>query len=275
MRRLIVHAGKVAIPLLLASSLAAQVGPPPPYMQIFREREKYGHSAAHRQTEAGWPRAFAKAKTSNHSIALTSMYGPTEVWFIEAHGSIAELEASNKAIAAAPGLSAEMDRLAAADAAHVDGADALLLHYVADASNAPDINAAEMRFWEVEIFRVRPGHEASFFEGAKLYQSVVQQAKVDAPWATYEVMAGMPGPTYLVFAPHKTLAEIDLNTGSMAAIQKAMNAEMMKKFGTVSENFISVETRIFTPSPEMSYPPDEWVKQDAKFWGKKPPSPKP
>lgn len=86
-------------------------------------------------------------------------------------------------------------------------------------------------------------------------------------------MAGMPGPTYLVFSPHKTLAEIDPNTGSMAAVGKAMNPEMMKKLGTVSENFISVETLIFTPSPEMSYPPDAWVKQDAKFWGKKPLSP--
>lgn len=165
MPRLMILGGNVTIPLLLASSLAAQVGPPPPYMHIFREREKFGHSAAHRQTEAGWPRAFAKAKTSNHYLAFTSMYGPSQAWFIEPHGTIAELEASNKATEAVPGLSAELDRLAVADAAHVDGVDALLLHYVADASNGPDINAADMRFWEITIFRVRPGHDASFLKG--------------------------------------------------------------------------------------------------------------
>jgi len=92
---------------------------------------------------------------------------------------------------------------------------------------------------------------------------------VDAPWATYEVMAGMPGPTYLVFVPHKTLAEIDPATGVGAAIQKAMNEETMKKFGTLSEGFMSVENLVFRPSPEMSYPPAEWIAQDAKYWGRK------
>ncbi len=270
MLRPIVHLGRVGIPLLLVSSLAAQAGPPP-YMQIFREREKIGHSAAHRQTEAGWPRAFARAKTANHYLAINAVYGPSQVWFLEPHGTIAELEASNKATEAAPGLSAEIQRLSLADAAHVDGGDALLVHYLADASNGPDINPADMRVWQVLIFRVRPGHEAKFFEAAKLYQSVVQQAKVDAPWATYEVMAGMPGPTYLVFSPHKTLAEIDPAAGNMALIQKAMSAETMKKMGTLSEGFLSIETLVFAPSPEMSYPPDEWGKQDPKFWGRKSP----
>ena len=247
MRRLMMHGGSAALTLLIAGSLAAQGGPPQ-YMQIFREREKFGHGAAHRQTEAGWPRAFAKAKTPNHYVALSAMYGSTQVWFVEPHESIAELDAANKATEAAPGLSAELERLSAADAAHVDGSDAILGHYIAEASNASPINPADMRFWEIAIFRVRPGHEANFFEGAKVYQSVVQQAKVDAPWATYEVMAGMPGPTYLVMSPHKTLAEIDPATGNVAAIQKAMDAESMKKLGTLSEGFVSVETLV-TPTP--------------------------
>jgi hypothetical protein len=270
--------------VLLAGSLAAQsTGGPPPYLQIFREQVKYGRAGSHVGSEAGWPRAFAKAKIKNNYVALTSTYGPNEAWFVSGHGSVGEIEAINKAIAAAPGLEAELDRLQQADAANVSGSDAILARFVADASNPGEVNLGQIRVWEVTIFRVRPGKQASFFEGAKLFQSVVQQAKVDAPWASFEVQAGMPGPTYLVFSPHKSLSEIDQNSGTGAAIGKAMNQDILKQFGALAEGFVSEQTIVFTVSPEMSYPMAEWVAQDPAFWNKKavataapkPPAPKP
>ena len=275
MGRVTIGGGTTVLTVLLAGSLAAQSMGPPQYLQIFREQVKFGRAGAHLQSEAGWPRAFGKAKIQNHYMALTSMYGPSEAWFVEGHGSLAEIEAANKAIAAAPGLQAELDRLGEADAANVGGSDAILARYVPEASNPGDVKVGEMRIWEVTIFRVRPGKEANFFEGAKLYQNLVQQAKADAPWATFEVMAGILGPTYLVFSPRKTLAELDPATGAGAAIQKVMNEETMKRFGTISEGFNSVQTIVFTPSPEMSYPMAEWVASDPAFWNKKAMAPKP
>ena len=53
-----------------------------------------------------------------------------------------------------------------------------------------------MRVWEVLVFQVRPGHEDNFSEAAKLYKTTLGQAKIEAPWATYGVMAGMPGPGF-------------------------------------------------------------------------------
>lgn len=261
--------GSVVVSLVLANLASAQApAGPPPYLQIFREQVKYGHGAAHMLSESAWPRAFAKAKIKNNYIALVSTYGPLEAWFVEGHGSLAELDAVNKAISAA-GLGAELDRYQEADAAHVTNGDGILARYVPEASNAEAVNVGEIKVWEVTIFRVRPGKEASFFEGANLFKSVVQQAKASASWASFEVQAGMPGPTYLVFSPHKTLAELDQNTGTGAAIAKAMTEDMMKKLGTVSENFISVQTLVFNVSPEMSYPMAEWVTADPAFWNKK------
>ena len=63
----------------------------------------------------------------------------------------------------------------------------------------------------------------------------------------------MPGPVFIVFIPHKALAEIDPATGAMAAIEKAMNEENL----------------VFAVTPEMSYPRPEWVAQDPAFWGRK------
>lgn len=275
MRPSLIARSSTLVALFFAGSLSAQSMAPPPYVQIFREEVKMGRVGPHLLTESAWPRAFARAKTPNNYVAMTTVYGPNEAWFFEGHASVAEIEAANQAIEAAPGLSAQLDRLSQADAANAASVRTILARYVPEASNGPDINPSEMRVWEITIFRVRPGKEANFFEGAKLYQSLVQQANVSAPWASYEVMAGMPGPTYLVFSPHKRLAEIDPATGVGAAIQKVMNEEAMKKFGTLSEGFISVETLVFAPSPEMSYLAADWIAQDPKYWGKKAARPKP
>src|SRR5439155_1335832 len=81
--------GPIALTRFLVGSLSAPVMPPPPYLEIFREEVKVGRAGAHVQTEAGWPRAFAKAKIPNNYIAMTTIYGPTEAWFFEGHGSVA------------------------------------------------------------------------------------------------------------------------------------------------------------------------------------------
>ena len=260
--------------MVLAGSLSAQAmappSGPPPYLQIVREEVKVGRGgASHLQTEVGWPRAFGKAKIANNYLAMTTLYGPNEAWFVEGHSSIAEIEAVTKSIDAVPGLSQELDRLSQADAANINNLRTLLGRYQVSLSNPGTVSPPEMRVWEVIIFRVRPGHEGDFVQATNLYRSIVGQAKVEAPWATYEVMAGMPGPTYLIFVPHKTLAEIDPATGVGAAIEKAMTEETMKKFGTLSEGFLSVENMVFAPSPEMSYLSAEWIAQDPRYWGKK------
>lgn len=259
-----------SLPLVLAGTLAAQTMSPPAYLQIFREEVKPGRAGAHPAAEAGWPRAFAKAKIQNHYIAMTTLYGRPEAWFCAGIKSIAELQQQNEAIQKAPGLTKELDRLSQADAANLSGYSSLLARYRAELSNGPDINPAEARVWEVIVFKVKPGHEGDFANGARLYQGLVQGAKVTSPWATYEIMAGMPGPVFLVFAPHKQLAEIDPATGTGAAIEKAMDQETMKKFSALSEGFSTVETMIMEVSPEMSYPRPEWVTQDPSFWGRKP-----
>ncbi|MFQ5704242.1 MAG: hypothetical protein ACE5HT_09490 [Gemmatimonadales bacterium] len=257
--------------LAVAGPLAAQgdAPPPPAYLQVFREVIKTGRTGPHVETEAGWPRAFAKAKTQNHYLALESVFGRSEVWFIEGHESIAEIDQINKDLDAVPGLSQTLDKLSQADAANVASLRTILARFRPGLSNPGQVDVAQMRVWEIIVFRVRPGREADFAESAQLYRSVVEQANVAAPWATYEIMAGMPGPTYLVLVPHRGLAEIDPATGAGAAIEKAMSGVMAKRLGTLAEGFYSVENIVFNVSPEMSYPSPEMIAADPQFWGRK------
>jgi hypothetical protein len=253
----------------LATAAAAAQDAPPPYLQIFREEVKVGRAGGvHTAAEAGWPRAFAKAGIKNYYIGMTTVYGPLEAWFMEGHGSMAEFDEVTKAIEDAPGLGAELDRLALADAANVSSATSILGRYNPDISNGA-VDLAAMRVWEVLVFRVRPGHDLDFMEAAKMYKRTVEQNKIDMPWATYTVMSGMPGPTFLVFLPHRNLAEIDPATGAGAALEKAFDMESMKKLNELSTGYESIESLIFSVNPRMSHMSPEFVARDPKFWAPK------
>jgi hypothetical protein len=270
------HSSAIRFRIAIAGALIAVAFPlaaqdsPPAYLQIFREEVKVGRGGPHVISEAGWPRAFAKAKTKNYYFAMTSIYGPQEAWFLEGHETMAELEETNKAVEAAPGLNAQLDKLAQADAANISKATSLLGRYRPELSNPGKVDVAKTRIWEVLLFQVRPGHENDFNEAAKLYKSTVEQGKIDFPWATYEVLAGMPGPVYLVFLPHLTLTEVDPATGVGAQLMKAFSEESLKRLSTLSEGYTSVEDIVFSVSPQMSYMSDEFIARDPKFWTRKP-----
>jgi hypothetical protein len=260
----------VSLSLFVLPAAVVAQDSPPAYLQIFREVVKPGRNGPHVPLEAAWSQAFARAKVPVYVLAMTTMYGPPEAWFLQGNESVAEIDEVNKAVEAAPGLGAETDRFAQADAANISSFTSILARHLPDLSNNSNFDQTQMRVWEVLIFQVRPGHEADFDETAKLYKSTLGQAKIDAPWVTYGVMAGMPGPTYLVFVPHRTLAEIDPATGTGAAIQKAFTVEAMKKLSSLAEGFAEVETLVFGVSPQMSNLRAEFIARDPKFWTPKP-----
>src|SRR2546426_850605 len=79
----------LALPSLLCIGATAALaqGPALPTSQpalitIYREQVKLGRGTEHERIEAGWPAAFAKAKSPNYYLAMTSLTGPNEAWFI-------------------------------------------------------------------------------------------------------------------------------------------------------------------------------------------------
>src|SRR5205085_333495 len=97
-----------------AQNAQAQTHEPPAVMQIIRESVKEGRSAAHEKVESDWAAAFRKRNISFHSVALTSMTGPSEAWFLVGYPSFAAVEQANQETQK-PGFKAEMDMLEARD----------------------------------------------------------------------------------------------------------------------------------------------------------------
>jgi len=260
---------------LLAAGVTAVYGQALPASQpklltIYREQIKVGHAAAHVKTESGWPVAFGKAKSPDHYLALASMSGPSEVWFIAPWDSYTAWGKSMARDEANAELTAELDRLSMADAEHVESLRIIEATSRPDLSHGayPDLN--KMRFWELTIFRVRPGHEDQFAAAAKAYKAVASRAMPKAAWRVYQVSAGLPGPTYIVFSSVAAFGEFDAMAAESEAAGKAMTPEeqaVLQKFS--AEALINSETNRYRLDPNMSYVSAETKAADPAFWSKK------
>jgi hypothetical protein len=265
--------------LLLASSagtVASGQGMPttqPSLLTITREEVKVGRTSDHQKIEAGWPAAYEKAKSPDYYLALVSMTGPNEAWYVSAYTSHAQLGESMKREAADPVLTAELARLQKADA------DAITSVRNIHAIGRPDLSrgafptVGKQRFFEITIFRVRPGQEQGFEAAAKAYRASADRASPSTTWRTYEIIAGMPGPVYLVFASYETYADLDKALAGGQAIMQGMapqDMEALQKFAR--EGMLNSETQRFRVDPVQSYVDKATRDLDPAFWVPKKPA---
>ena len=238
----------------------------PDVLFIIIEEIKLGHGSAHTATEAGWPAAYGRAKSSFSYLAFESMTGTPQVWFVSPFDSHAQMAESFKEESDNTELSAELSRLQRADAEHLTGLHSI--HAVArkELSHGAFPDAATQRFWEVTTLRVRPGGEPAFEAGAKAYGEAAGRAAPDTAYRVYQVAAGMPGPTYLIFGSHASFAAFDDVMPSGVAIMKAMNPQEQEAMEKFMQVIVDAETNRFSLDPNMSYVSQEVKEQDPAFW---------
>jgi hypothetical protein len=245
----------------------------PNYLTIVREEVKLGRAAEHERIEAGWPAAFEKAKSPDYYLAYVSTTGRNEAWYIIPFDSHKAMGDSMKRESDDAVLSAELKRLQRADADVLNNVTTIQAMARKDLSMGAFPNIAKTRFVEITIFRVRPGHERGFEEAAKAYGSAARRSAPDASYRVYQVMAGIPGPTYLVFSSTQSFAEFDRAAQDDMAVMKGATQEernTLEKFSV--EGLVNVETQRFRIDPVMSYVPKETRALDPAFWMPKKPA---
>jgi hypothetical protein len=238
----------------------------PNFLQIYREDVKVGHAADHAKVEAGWPAAYEKAKDPYTYIALVSLTGPGEAWFITPFASQAAMEDSMKR-ENDPMLAGSLERLSRSDADQISGVRSILAMARKDLSHGPYPDTAKQRYYEITVFRVKPGHSRDFEAAAKAYGAATDRAAPENSYRVYEVMAGMPSPTFLVFSSVTSYGAFDKSMADDGAIMKSATAEersTLEKFS--AEGAAGTETIRFRLDPRMSYVTQEVRAQDPDFW---------
>lgn len=257
-----------------ASAALAQQGLPttqPAIITIIREDVKVGRAADHARIEAGWPAAFERAKSPDYYLAMTSMTGLSEAWYVVANASHAAIAEGMKRDDANPVLTAELQRLSRADAEVLNSVRTIQAVARPDLSLGKFPDLARQRFFEVITFRVRPGHEQEFAAAAKAYGAAAQRAAPKTSFRVYEVIAGMVGPTYFVFSSVESYGEFDRMMADGMKTMQGFTAEEMAaltKFST--DGSLTTETNRFRVDPQQSYVSRETRATDPAFWNPKP-----
>lgn len=249
----------------------------PNLITIVREDVKPGRAAEHTKIEAGWPAAYEKAKSPYSYLAMISMTGPDEGWYVTPYDSHAAIGDSLKRDDADPVLAAELARLSRVDADLLNGVRRMQARARKDLSYGAYPDLAKQRFFEITTFRVRPGHEPQFEAAAKAYGAAAKRNGANSAYRVYEVIAGLPGPTYLIFSSVASYAEFDQAMADGDKTMKGANADegaALQKL--MLEGVINLETQRFRLDPVQSYVSKETRAQDPAFWmPKKPAAPKP
>lgn len=249
---------------------AADANAPAPLIMIHREEVKPGRAAAHATNETAWAGAFAKAGVPVHWLGMTTVVGPTEAWFLEAHDSLASVERSEQAVDDNAALRAESDGFAASEGDLLSRSSTVLARYRPGLSYQPGVNLRDMRFMSVDLVRVKPGHIADFAEVWRAVVAAHTKANLTEHWAVYQVDSGMADGTFLFFYPHTSLAEVDAAGPAHAAdaFRDAMGERGRLNMLQTEQSAIEMSMRFyFKLNPSMSTLPATWSAADP-FWAR-------
>ena len=270
----------VVVTLVSAFSVFAQemerMGPPKGLL-IVREEIKPGMMPAHNRHSADFAGIFNQLQTPNHRIALVPVAGnENEVIYITPMDSFAELEVMNKStdkkMASANGsMKVKLDALDKEAPAMHNAMRDMWAIYRPELSFNPGVEIPKMRYFMITTTRVRPGYDAAYVEYVQKVINVARQkAKADnLHIAVFQVTAGAPGGTYMIFRPLKSLSELDDPIGQR--VRAGMTDDQRKDADkSVREAVMSSETSAYAFAPSMSYMPKEFMAKDSDFWTPKP-----
>src|SRR5579863_6392859 len=119
-------------------AVSAQDAGPPAILSIGREVIKEGHGAAHEKTDIEYVRALRKAHFHYHEVALGSMSGQGEVWFVFSYQSWADFDKAGKESDKQP-LKGEIEQQDARDGEHRVSSRLMHAVYRKDMSFRPEL----------------------------------------------------------------------------------------------------------------------------------------
>lgn len=251
---------------------AAAAASAPKYLQVTVEYTKPGKGGlAHDKTEGAFVQAMAKAKFPIHYLAFNSMSGQSRAVYMAHFDSFDEVQKANK-IFDDPAIGAEFEKLNVADGELLENSKQLIFSYVPDLSYHSKTPSGALRYLEARIVHVRPGHGKDFEDLVKLWMAVADKAGSSDHWGAYRMEYGDQLGTYLFLTGDNSMAEIDQSYAEDPKFIAALTDDDKTKLRELRSAAIDADRfELYSVNPAQSYPPDELIQSDPKFWKPKPP----
>jgi len=255
-----------------AQDQTAGTTPPPKVLQIVNEALKPGQGGnPHMKTESAFVQALRNANWPTHYFGMDALSGKSRAVFFTGYDSFEAWQKDMNATMKNTSLAAAIDSAAVADGALLDSLETSVYVYREDLSLRAPVDIPHMRYMEISIYNIRPGHEHDWETLVTMYMAALEKVP-NAHWATFEKMYGTTtsGARFIAISPMKSLAEVDQEMLDGKAFAAATTEEQKQKIRDLTASTTaSTESHIFAINPKMSYVPDSWVKADPTFWSQK------
>jgi hypothetical protein len=244
---------------------------PPNMLLLVRQEIKFGKAAERRKLEIASARAYDQLKVPISWIDLESLTGPPEALFFDPLDSYDQLDQLfamyGQLLASHPDLARTQEDIEAL----VSGEKTFIAVRRDDLGFRPQtIDLSRARFMRLLEVRVYPGHEADFVEAANILAQAYEKIDADTPWVVYQVNAGAPSPTFLVFLPLSALKQNDDLLNWRQDLRNAEGEEASQRLEQIAkEAFAGTETNLYVIRPEMSHVQKEFAEGDPEFWSSK------
>ena len=250
---------------LLAAGAAAQgLTDPPPIVQLVRKPGTAGASL----------KPYADAGAAVHVVGMRSVTGLPETWMLEAHYSFASVEELDQKLAAVAPVRVMNDPADPLNDDVLAPTRTMMAQYRPEWSYRGDEairNFARARYFQISVFRIRPGTEASFSQLIGLRRATADVINLDRPELAYRVISGAPAGTLVFLAPILSLRTLDNGVASVPPFAEGLAAAKATDGSKIAaDTEISREHLLFRVEPRISYVSDEFAAADPEFWrGKK------
>jgi hypothetical protein len=255
------------ISLAAAQEPSAATASAPKYLQVTVEYTKPGKGGlAHDKTEGAFVQAMAKAKFPIHYVAFNSMSGKARAIYLAHFDSFDALQKANK-VFDNPTTGAEFERLNVADGELLEDTKQLIFSYVPDMSYHSKTPNAHIRYMEVRIIHVHPGHGKEFDELVKMWMAAADKAGSADHWGAYRMEYGDQLGSYVFLTADDSMAAIDQSYAEEPKFTAALSDEDKKKMRELRAAAIDTDRfELYSVNPAQSYVGEEWIKADSDFW---------
>ena len=253
------------------SNQAARLpGEPPKILNIVREQIIPGKTAAYTNLLERIGAEYTRRRIPVYWYGAQSFTGPLEGLYLNFFESFAEMNAANgapnKAVAANPALAQMQEQLLmyTTSVSNVFAVRRDDLGYRWDA-----IDFSKARVLRVATIEVRQGHEAEFAKAIRGLRAAYARLNATAYWVTYQVTAGAPSSTFVIFLPMRSLDEMDDYINRLAALPEAEGPSVVEELQQIARDaYRSWDSELFSVSPSQSHMPADFVAGDPAFWRK-------
>jgi hypothetical protein len=242
---------------------------PPKFLNMVHQELKPGRGGAYAELETSIARIYSRENIPVFWVELESLTGPSEVLYLNLFDSSEEMAKSRDALAtglaAHPELVQMQDRLLQENISN--GTSVLGVRRDDMGYRANTIDFSKMRVLRLSTIFAHPGYERAFMETIWSLSEASSKVQARSAWAVYEVVGGLPEPSFVIVSPMESLQEIEdisranesLRTTEGGSLEQHLQELARIAYGTS-------DTRLFAVGPRMSHVSKKFAAADADFW---------